>query len=156
MATAHLVHGFLGVGKTTFAKQLERSLPAIRFTHDEWMARFYGTDPPAHLFEEQARSITEQIELLWPRCLELGVDVVLDLGFWSRKERDQARAKARAHGADILLYRLNCPEHVARARLIARNEKLDGDLLITDATYDLLRMRFEPLAPEEERREVDG
>jgi len=156
MVTAHLVHGFLGVGKTTFAKRLERSLPAIRFSHDEWMVRFYGTDPPGHLFEGHARAVTEQIDLLWPRCLELGVDVVLDLAFWSRKERDQAKARARARGADVLLYRLNSPEHVARARLRARNEKLDGNLLITDATYDLLKMRFEPLAPEEERREVDG
>lgn len=156
MATAHLVHGFLGVGKTTFARQLEQSLPAIRFSHDEWMVRFYGTDPPAHLFEGHSRAVSEQIDLLWPRCLELGVDVVLDLGFWSRKERDQAKATASARGAGVLLYRLNCPEHMARARLRARNEKLDGNLLITDETYDLLRMRFEPLAPEEERREVDG
>ena len=156
MATAHLVHGFLGVGKTTFAKQLERSFPAIRFTHDEWMVRFYGTDPPAHLFEGYSHAVSQQIDLLWSRCLELGVDVVLDLGFWSRKERDDARERARARGADVLLYRLNCPEHVARARLRARNENLDGNLLITDATYDLLRMRFEPLMPEEERREVEG
>ena len=82
--------------------------------------------------------------------------MVLDLGFWSRKERDQAKARARASGADVLLYRVDCPEHVARERLRARNEKLDGDLLITDATYDLLRMRFEPLAADEERKEVDG
>jgi len=156
MATAHLVHGFLGVGKTTFAKRLERSLPAIRFSHDEWMVRFYGTDPPADLFAGHSRAVTEQIDLLWPRCLELGVDVVLDLGFWSRQQRDQARAIATARGADVLLYRLNCPDHVARARLRARNEKLDGDLLITEATYDLLRPRFEPLAPDEKREEVDG
>ena len=44
----------------------------------------------------------------------------------------------------------------AWARLRVRNENLDGNLLITHATYDLLRMRFEPLTPEEERREVDG
>ena len=156
MATAHLVHGFLGVGKTSFAKRLERSLPAIRFSHDEWMVRFYGTDPPADLFAGHSRAVSEQIDLLWPRCLELGVDVVLDLGFWSRKQRDQARAIATARGAGVLLYRLNCPDHEARARLTARNEKLDGDLLITEATYDLLRTRFEPLAPDEKREEVDG
>lgn len=156
MPTAHLVHGFLGVGKTTFAKQLERRLPAIRFSHDEWMVRFYGADPPADLFARYSSKVSDQISLLWPRCLEFGVDVVLDAGLWSRTERDAARQSARACGADVVLYRVNCPEHVARARLRARNASLDGDLLITDATYDLLRARFEPLDPEEERQEVEG
>ena len=45
MATAHLIHGFLGAGKTTFARELEQNIPAIRFSHDEWMTRLYGDDP---------------------------------------------------------------------------------------------------------------
>ena len=43
MATARLIHGFLGAGKIAFARQLERELPAIRFSQDEWMARGLGT-----------------------------------------------------------------------------------------------------------------
>lgn len=156
MATAHLVHGFLGVGKTTFAKQLERTLPAIRFSHDEWMVRFYGNDPPADLFGGYSRRVTEQINLLWPRCLQLGVDVVLDVGLWNRKERAETRERAKACGSDVILYRVNCSEHVARARLRTRNENSDRDLLITDATYDLLRVRFEALTLEEECTEVHG
>ena len=156
MATAHLIHGFLGVGKTTFARQLEQNLPAIRFSHDEWMARFYGIDPPARLFPSYARNVTVQISLLWPRCLELGVDVVLDLGFWTRQERDQARARAQSLGADVLLYQVTCLEEVARERLKARNQSPDGDLLIADATYDLLKGRFEPLALDEARTEIEG
>jgi DNA polymerase III delta prime subunit len=70
MPTAHLVHGFPGVGKTTFAKQLERRLLAVRFSHDEWMVRFFGIDPPADLFPVQSRRVTDQIRLLWPRCLD--------------------------------------------------------------------------------------
>jgi predicted kinase len=120
------------------------------------MVRFFGTDPPADLFATYSRKVTDQITLLWPRCLELGVDVVLDSGLWSRSERDEARQRARACGAEIVLYRVNCPEHVARARLRARNASLNGDLLITDATYDLLRARFEPLDADEERQEVEG
>jgi hypothetical protein len=81
MATAHLIHGFLGVGKTTFARQLEERLPAIRFTQDEWMARLYGDDPPVEHFAEFYRRVWEQMEGVWPRCLELGLNVVLDFGF---------------------------------------------------------------------------
>ena len=87
MATVHLIHGFLGVGKTSFARRLEQSLPAIRFTHDEWMARLYGTDPPPEIFPEYFRRVSDQIASVWPRCAELGCDVVLDLNFWSRRHR---------------------------------------------------------------------
>ena len=76
MATVHLIHGYLGVGKTTFAKRLEAELPAIRFTHDEWMARLYGTDPPVEMYGEYFRRVSEQIAETWPRCIALGVDVI--------------------------------------------------------------------------------
>ena len=45
MSEIHLIHGFIGFGKTTLAKQLEKSLPAIRFTHDEVMLSKYGRNP---------------------------------------------------------------------------------------------------------------
>jgi hypothetical protein len=50
MPSAHLIYGYLGAGKTTFARQLERDIPAIRFSHDEWMVRLYGDDPPIEQF----------------------------------------------------------------------------------------------------------
>jgi len=37
-----MIHGYLGTGKTTFARKLERELPAIRFSHDEWITRIFG------------------------------------------------------------------------------------------------------------------
>ena len=94
MATAHLIHGFLGVGKTTLARQLEHSIPAIRFSHDEWMTRLYGDDPPVEHFAELYRRVCQQVEEVWPRCLELGLNVVLDFGFWTRQERDVVRARS--------------------------------------------------------------
>ena len=48
----HLIHGFVGAGKTTFAKKLEHFLPAVRFTHDEWMSKLYGENPPLEHFNE--------------------------------------------------------------------------------------------------------
>ena len=44
-AQIHLIHGFIGFGKTTLAKQLEQSLPAIHFTHDEIMLDRFGRAP---------------------------------------------------------------------------------------------------------------
>jgi predicted kinase len=154
MATAHLIHGFLGAGKTTFARQLERELPAIRFSQDAWMAHLYGNDPPPDEFPIFFRRISELIAGLWPRCLELGVDVILDLNFWSRKERDETRATASALGASTTLYSLACTDEEAWRRVERRNHKLNGDLFISRETFEALKARFEPLSDNEQRIDV--
>jgi predicted kinase len=151
MPTAHLIHGYLGAGKTTLAKRLEAELPALRFSHDDWMSRLYGEDPPEADFAENHRRVWDLMETRWPRALALGLDVVLDLGFWRRSERDHARDLARGAGAEVRLYSLACADAVAWARIEARNCDLGGSLTITRNTFEALRARFEPLRPDEAR-----
>lgn len=155
MATAHLLFGFLGSGKTSFARRLEAAHRAVRFTPDEWMARLFGDDPPEETFPEMAGAILELLEPLWTRCLTLGLDVVLDYGFWRRKERDEVRAIVERLGATACLYRLECPDHEALRRIDARNRADDRSLYIAPATYDALRHRFEPLDADEAYLEAD-
>jgi predicted kinase len=156
MATAHLIHGFLGVGKTTFARQLEQRIPAIRFSHDEWMARLYGDDPPVEHFAEFYQRVCEQIGEVWPRCSELGLDVVLDFGCWTRRDRDVLRARVVAVGAQARLYRLTCSEEESWRRIEKRNTDLKGSLFIARNTFEVLKSRFEPLGSDEEFIEVLG
>ncbi len=150
-----MIHGYLGAGKTTFARRLEQELPAIRFTHDEWMARLYGVDPPVEHFADYRSRVSAQIDSLWSRCLQLGLDVILDLNFWTRSGRDTTRMKAQSLGAAVRLYRLTCPDEVAWHRIERRNASLDGSgLFIARKTFEVLRAEFEPLDPDEEREEI--
>lgn len=156
MPTAHLIHGYLGAGKTTFARQLERTVPAIRFSHDEWMTRLYGDNPPVEHFADCYRRVYEQVDEIWPRCLELGVDVVLDFGFWTRQDRDATRAKISALGAQARLYRLTCSEDEAWQRIEKRNTNLQGSLVIDRNAFEVFKARFQPLDPDDARTEITG
>ena len=154
MATAHLIYGYLGSGKTTFAKELERDLPAIRFNCDEWVTALSDEVPPARLIQKHQDVISAMVKQYWSRCLELGVDVVLDEGFWSRRSRDEARAKIAAVGADCKLYYLNCPPERAWERVEKRNNTLDGSFFFNRNAFEALRERFEPLGEDEEHIEI--
>jgi predicted kinase len=156
MATAHLMYGFLGAGKTTLAKRLERGSHAVRYSPDEWMTRLHGDDPPADRFAIYAERIQSLIDEQWPRVLAAGVDVVLDFGFWSRRSRDEARARVSSCGAESRLYWVACDRAIALARCRARNQQLHGSLYISDTTFELLEQRFEPLQADEARVASDG
>lgn len=151
MPTAFLLHGFLGTGKTTLAKRLETEQTAVRFTHDDWMSALYGSDPPEAEFANYAERVSALMESVWLRCLILRLNVVLDWGFWSRRERDRVRALVASVGAKTVLYHLSCPDDLAWARIDRRNRSGGASLYISADTYRVLRARFEPLEPDEAR-----
>lgn len=153
---AFLLHGFIGAGKTTFARRLESEKRALRFTHDEWMNQLYGNDPPEERFPEFAQRVFRVMESTWTRCLTIGTSVILDFGFWSWAERARTRALVAEHGGDAVLYRVNCADDVAWERVNSRNSRLADSLFIAPDTFLTLKSRFEPLRDDEERVEVAG
>nr|WP_281416213.1 ATP-binding protein [Deinococcus aestuarii] len=143
------MHGFIGSGKTTFARRLERTLPGLRFSPDEWLVALYGPDLNAEEFPPAFARVMAVIEAQWTRALDLGVPVILDHGFWGRADRDALRAKAAALGVPLTLYALTLPGGEALRRVRVRNAQ-PGALPISDETFRTFRARFEPLDPDEE------
>lgn len=150
MAIVHMIHGFVGAGKTTYARQLESETAALRLSHDEWMSRLYGDDPPADQFADLYGRVAEQIAQVWSECVKRDVSVILDSGFWKRGERDQVRETAHRLGAEVRLHALSCSDEIAWERVQQRNKSLGGSLFINRNTFDLLKTRFEPLGPDEQ------
>lgn len=150
MAVAHLIHGFIGSGKTTYAKKLEKELSALRFSIDEWITQLYGQNPPSDQFDEyhdRASAVIWQVAI---RALQLGQDVILDFGFWSRSSRDEARDRIRQVGAQPVLYSVVCSEEAMKARTLARTAQMPGGALHIDkSAFDRLLPKFEPASIDE-------
>ncbi len=156
VATVHLVHGYLGAGKTWLARRLEDETGAIRFSADEWYMRlFAGDEPTHHLDNELWERMMRLLEGLWPAIVERGADVILDFGFWRRSARDRARTLAAASGADVVVYQVVCAEAIARQRCEARNAAPGGSFLIHQSAFDDLKAKFEPLQSDERALVVD-
>ena len=97
--TLFLTVGLPGTGKTTAARRIEAEHGALRLTKDEWMKALYGHDNPA-----SASDVIEgRLIRLGMRALELGINVVIDYGLWSRDERSALRQAAADIGADVVI-----------------------------------------------------
>jgi hypothetical protein len=96
--------------------------------------------------------------MLWEiaaRVLGLGVNVILDFGFWARSEREDYRARAKQLGASSEIHFLDAPEAVLLERLAIRNAHLSrGATYIPEAMLKGCAAIFQPPGPDElERRE---
>ena len=157
MPTAHLLCGFIGAGKTTFARQLEVKHKAVRFTHDEWMATLFGQDPPEELYGDYYQRIDALIWLTATRVLRAGSDVVLDFGFWSRESRDIARNQLAAQSVRVEFYYIHCPRHIMLERTLARSRRLPEDSVYVDeSAHNQFLSQFEPMQSDEAFVEIDG
>jgi len=97
-------------------------------------------DPPVDQFPDFHEPLSKLIDKYWTRCVDLGLDVVLDLGFWSRHQRDETRAAAVALGASARLYRLECPDDEAWQRVATRNLYLEGTYASSETLSTFLRV----------------
>jgi predicted kinase len=97
--TLFLTVGLPGTGKTKAARRIEVEQRALRLTKDEWMKALFGHDNPS-----SASDVIEgRLIQIGMRALELGTNVIIDYGLWSRDERSALRQAAADIGAAVVI-----------------------------------------------------
>lgn len=114
--TLFLMVGLPGTGKTTAARRIASEQDALRLTKDEWMKALYGHENPSWASDVIEGRLIE----IGLRALELGNNVVLDFGLWSRDERSALRQAAADLGATAKLHYLELAPAEQRRRLERR------------------------------------
>lgn len=152
MATLHLMIGLPCSGKTTKALELEKRYHALRLTPDEWQLALFGNDinEPEH---DDRHTAVEQI--MWKTAkavLQLGTNVILDFGCWSKDEREDFRKRTLEIGADFKLHYMDVPLEELYHRIDKRNMETGVEAGVFHVTKEELQewaSVFEPPSMEE-------
>jgi len=135
-ATVYVLCGFIGAGKTTFAKKLEEQTGAVRITKDEWLIQMVGNDPTIDRYEDHDSRMCGLSRDVAFQLASKGIDVIIDEGVWEKEQRELLRKRAEDVGAQVVGYFLDTPIQTIRERVARRNEnaaqdsfKISGELL---------------------------
>jgi predicted kinase len=134
-----------GAGKTTVARELEAQGRGVRIATDEWQEAM-GFNPNDAELHERLQPVLYRHALT---LLDRGVDVILEDGLWTRAERCEKFADARAHGANISWHIFEVEHDELWRRLNSRNEGIMGGIHVSRGELDHILSVFErPTAAE--------
>lgn len=152
MAKVIMTCGKICVGKSTYAEKLRKEYKAVILSVDEITLTLFGQDAGENhdTYVERAENYLFNKSL---DIIEIGVNVILDWGFWTKKERDYARNFYTSRNIECEFHYLDISDEEWRRRREKRNEAIG--LNNTDAYYvdeglaEKCNYFFQPPNPEE-------
>ena len=109
MAKVIMTCGRICSGKSTYSEKLRRELPAVVLSVDEIMLALFGQD----VGEMHGTYVERAKSCLFEKSVQIvgtGINVVLDIGLWTRAERRFAREFFSSRGVACELHYVSVPE----------------------------------------------
>ena len=117
MSRVILMCGPAGSGKSTIARRFEaEGMRRLSIDGEAWRLGHRSMPLP----ESDRQQIESELRLRLAELVAAGIDVVVDLSFWSRRMREEYRALVRAAGAEPETVYLATPRDVALGRVRER------------------------------------
>jgi len=141
--------GPTGSGKTTYSIALCQELEAIRFSIDPWMHTLYAKDMTSLDYAWMMERVSRCCEQIWEvseQILKLNGNVVLDLGFTTKAQRDLFANRAKQLQLEPELHYLSASMENRKQRVHKRNTEKDPAVYsfeVTDMMFDFMEPRFE-------------
>lgn len=151
----HLLVGNTGAGKTTYAQNRKNDLNAVIFSIDMWNRILFLPDKKEtdglDWFLERIERSESMIQKLIIELENVGIDVILDLGFSKVSHRKKFLSFAKENGIASTIHFLDIPKEVRKERVIKRNiEKgTTFEFEVSNDDFEFMETWFESLTSEE-------
>ena len=126
MAKVYLICGKLCCGKTTYSQKLCAENDVVLLSVDEMTLTVFGQN----CGDKHDEYVLNAKKYLLSKSLELidkNINIVLDWGFWTRKEREFAKDFYKSRGIDCELHYIDISDDVWKARIEQRNKAVLTD-----------------------------
>ena len=123
MAKVYLICGKICSGKSTYAEQLRVQNNAVLLSTDEITLALFGQ----HCGDKHDDYVERTQNYLVNKSLEfveVGINVILDWGFWMKEERDYAREFYNSRNIECEFHYVDISDETWKARLHKRNSEV--------------------------------
>ena len=121
MAKVYLICGRICSGKSCHAEALRREKRAVVLSVDELMLALFGQHA-GEKHDDYVARIKAWYRQKSLEILEAGADVILDWGFWTRKEREYVREFYASRNIACAFHYLDIDDPEWRRRIDKRNQ----------------------------------
>ncbi len=154
MPKVYLICGKICSGKSTYAEQLRVQNHAVLLSTDEITLALFGQ----HCGDKHDDYVERTQNYLFNKSLELievGVNVILDWGFWMKVERDYAREFYNSRNIECEFHYINISDETWNDRLKKRNSAILAKEANAYYVDDNLAKKFASMFEEPCEEEID-
>lgn len=142
MAKVYILCGKIASGKTTYAEELKKKSKAVILSWDELMLTLFD-ECLGSKHDETVDKISKYFYKKAIELIEVNVDVILDNGYWTRKERSKAMDFFTSRNVEVELLYIKADEAERLKRLEIRNEELRNSTERVFIINEALRMKLD-------------
>ncbi len=154
MAKVILICGKICCGKTTYAQKLCAENNAVLLSVDEITLALFGQ----HCGDKHDEYVERTQNYLFNKSLELlevGINVILDWGFWMKEERDYAREFYNSRNIECEFHYIDISNETWQTRLHKRNNEVLAEKISAYYVGDNLAEKFASIFEVPNTDEID-
>jgi len=154
MAKVSMMCGKICSGKSTYAESLRKKYKAVILSVDEITLALFGQNTG----EKHDDYVERTEEYLYEKSLDIidiGIDVILDWGFWTKKERDFAREFYSAKNIQFEFHYIDIDDKEWYRRLHKRNRDVLAKKINAYYVDDGLAAKFNSIFEKPDISEID-